>query len=378
MRRTRRTSALLAFAALAIAACDPPRFPRPNGGGYAPITARAPLPSGERVLALPTGADDAKSMLGKILVAPHDPRRPLAEQLSPNPCAEELVDIAPQNIGDTLVEDADSLGPSDGSSDAATYVYYRFRSREVLEKGPTAAYRACCAKEDCGIGYVRALTKGEGEIALATPTMPGGDADIALDDFDRPLELELLERRKVRGYVAFRLGPDIVSTEDSMAQDEHPAFYDDDLVTVRESPIDSAVFQLCTRYECLTDSQFISRYRELTGETELDELDQDYALPWIILSSVVAGLGAGTAIGGAVATRGALDDEQKLIDGKEDQLMAGAVAVGAGLTFMMSSAFLLAGAADTPNQHSLTKEQARRFAERYNRALEKKAASRRP
>ncbi|NUP13377.1 MAG: hypothetical protein HOW73_45645 [Polyangiaceae bacterium] len=367
-----RARALLLLAAITMtSSCSPAAYPIVRGGTYAHVKSRARLPIGERIV--PEGPIAETAVLGRILKEPYDPSRPLAEQVSENPCASDLAAVAPQP-SEARFEDAeilvDRLIPEQDRG--ATHLYYWFRTTQIVELAPTKAYLECCQEKSCGVSYVRALVRGEGEIDQASETMPGGNADIALDFEGSPVELTILKRRPVNGFVTVRLSPDLVKSTAVHPELDKPvaASYEGEMLFVREFHPNVDDFSICSKVECLTERAFVERYRELTGAGELDEFGTDDTTPWLVAATVIAGIGLGAAIGGAVAAGESLNDDGDLLPGNEQQVAIGTTLSGAGLAIAPMG--LMFSPPAGPRYHKLSKEQAKRFVERYNRALEQR------
>lgn len=350
----------LAVVAIAYASgCVNTTHPAVHGGVLAALRPRAPLADGERLLD-PPRADDA--ILGHILPEPYDPARPLDEQLAPNPCAGALVDVEMQPR-DAEIEDAAPAWA------AKAHVYYRFEVVRRVEKVKTKAYAPCCREASCGVGYVRGLSFGHGEIAIGRPTMPGGDADVALDDDGRPLELTLLDRRPTSGYFAVAiegLCERCREEERGPAKDEA---YEAERLEIREDRENPDVFKICRRSGCLSENEFVRRYRARTGSHELDDFDRDRwaEVRWI-------GAGCSTLLGSLFVPLGAVvvstADQEATQQRRNETRVAGGVVAGLGLAMLgMGVAFVTTPRDGSSTEHYLSKIQTRRFVERYNRAL---------
>lgn len=360
-----RPSLLLVCAAAIATGCVNTTYPIIDGGDFAEIRARAPLLADEHLLDSP--AKDA-SILGQILREPYDPARPLAEQLAPNPCADALLDVEPRPL-EAEVEDAAPLSPPADNRSPASHRYYRFHVLQRFEKAETKAYAACCAKASCGVGYVRGLSFAEGEIALARPTAPGGHANVALDDDGHPLELTLLERQKARGYLSFALATASAKPREERAEPlPHPAS-EDELLEVRERPKNPDLFRICTKSECITENEFVRRYRKRTHSHELDDFERDRLADVRWMGGLMfGGLGAVCTTLGAVQIASAKKEHEQ--DKHDKTQIAGGIITGLGVGILTMAAALLVVPPDgETNEHFLTKSQTRRFVERYNRAL---------
>jgi hypothetical protein len=361
------SSTLVTLVALAsVAGCLPysNKHPTLQGGIFAEPRPRAPLAVDEHVVLAPT--EDA-AILGRVLSAPYDPTRPLTEQLAPNPCAQALVDVEPRPIEDDAVEDASP------ASSGGPRVYYRLRLHRRLEKAATKGYAECCKKAACGVGYVRALAFGEGEVALARPTPPGGNADVAFEDEGRPTELALTERRAVRGYVTVAIGGQgpLLSRRREEPEGPGDGAYEAARIEVREVRHQRDEFELCTRAECITENEFVRRYARLTGSHELDEFLRNRSWEENV-GAIMLGV-VGLAAGGLGVGQLTTINSQKTQQDKDGVRLGGGLALGMGLGVLSAAlghAINALGSQDSSTRHHfLTKSQARRFVERYNRAL---------
>lgn len=352
--------------ALAFASgCANSTYPVIRGGTFAKVHARAPLLADEHLLDPPT--QDA-SLLGRILPQPYDPTRPLAAQLAPNPCADALVDVEPRPI-EADVEDAAHLPAPAAGRSPASFLYYRFQVLQRSEKAPTKAYAECCAKASCGTGYVRGLSFAEGEIALARPTAPGGHASVALDDDGYPVELTLLERRAARGYLAFTLSAPGVRPREEHAERPPSATHEDEQLEVRDRPHNPDLFEICTRSRCITENEFVRRYRTRTGSHEIDDFSRDRwaEVRW---QGAAVGGGIGALFTGLGALRIATAAEERTQEKRDISQIGGGIVTGVGLVVLtMGVAFLVTPSDGVTIEHYLTKSQTQRFVERYNSAL---------
>ncbi|HVK64565.1 MAG TPA: hypothetical protein VM694_08825 [Polyangium sp.] len=373
--RTRAVLAALLVLASA-AGCVNNTPPTLRGGVFAPFRARAPLAGDEHLVFAPS--EDA-SLLGRVLLAPYVTTRPLADQLAPNPCADALVDVEPRPVPGDVIEDAERLSPDAAraaGAPGASHVYYHLDVRTRVEKAATKAYTACCQSASCGVGYVRAATLGEGEISLARETAPGGPADVAFDEGPRPLELTRIERRQVRGYVAFALGGQGAQQPPfaDEAEPERPgtATYDAEAIEVRESTRNRDHFELCTKKRCITENEFIRRYANRTGSHELDDFLRERSPQLRVTGVVLGSLGALAAAVGVVIL--ATDNPA----GPDRRVPAvGGIMLGISVPSLAAGLGLLGAPYDGwTDGHLLTKSEARRFVERYNRALRGNGAAR--
>jgi hypothetical protein len=386
---SKRIASLVFVVTLAAAAgCTPTPagYPVARGGAFAKLHPRVSLERDEHLIGNPW---QDTAMLGRILTAPLDPARPLSAQLSPNPCAEALIDLRARSPGEDLRENAERLVPALGSEDTAppaealgffgsrraSHVYYRFALGKRVEKGETRAYTECCQKASCGIGYVRALTFGEGELALAKRTGPGENADAAFDDQPRPSEYMFLERRKVRGYVAFTLEEAEASAPATgPARDPEDEAYEMARLEVRDIPGKPGNFVFCTAARCMAENEFVRQYAAETGSHELDDFDRrrgaelrEASIPLWILAAIL-GAGSGAVLG--------LAPMQPTRKEQNSANITGGLLLGMGLTALATALpFSLAPRDVGDPINYLTRSQALRFVERYDLALQARLAT---
>ncbi|MDI1451291.1 hypothetical protein [Polyangium sp. 6x1] len=369
-------SGFVALIALASAAgCTINAPPTLHGGSFAPFSARAPLARDEHIVFTPS--EDA-TLLGRVLLAPYVMPRPLAEQLAPNPCVDALVDVEPRPVPSDVIDDAERLSPDAAraaGAPGASHVYYHFDVHKRVEKAATKAYAECCQKASCGIGYVRSATLGEGEIALAKRTAPGGNADVAFDEGPHPLELTRIDRRHVRGFVAFALGGQGAEPPPAgAAEPERPgsAANEAEVIEIRESRENRDRFELCTKKRCITENEFIRRYAARTGSHELDDFQRDHSPQLRATGAVVGSLGLLAAAAGLVILA---TDSPAVADRRVPAV--GGIMLGFSVPTLAAGIGLLGSPYDGwTYDHNLTKSDARRFVERYNRALRSEGAAR--
>jgi len=180
----------------------------------------------------------------------------------------------------------------------------------------------------------------------------------------------------VRGYVAFALGgqgaqqPPFVDE----AEPERPgtATYDAEAIEVRESTRNRNHFELCTKKRCITENEFIRRYANRTGSHELDDFVRDRSPQMRATGAVVGSLGVLAAAVGVVilATDNPAGPDRRVpaVGGIMLGISVPSLAAGLGLLGAPYDGWL--------DDHLLTKSEARRFVERYNRALRGKGAAR--
>lgn len=353
------------------AGCGPSSFPVLRGAAFAKPERRVPLEQGELPLVEPT---DDPSLLGKIVKEPYDSSRPLADQVSDNPCAGDLTASTREATSLTTTMDAT---PTRGA-----YWYLRVRVLRRLERAAGEGYAKCCAEKDCGVGFVRSLALGDGEASFASETLPGGRADVALDDPDVPLELELGNVRHVHGFVAFSLtatsfgGAAVVLPPDppKTALDAESAAQQ---FEVRDVPGNADQYVFCTKSDCVSENGFVQRYRDRTGSHELDDFDRDRARDARIGGVVLSVLGLASLALGVVAIETA--DEGKTRDDQDANRIAGGMGLGTGIVTTAIGLTLLIEPRDgSAVDHFLSKVDAKRFVARFNRALRRSQGTTEP
>lgn len=341
-------------------------------GAFAPLRERTALP--EQSFVTPPMEDT--ELLGKVLLEPYDTRVPLAAQLSPNPCAENLITISRDHVDHALVEDATRLNLGSGDAPAVSehelpLEYYRLRLSQRVERVASDEYAACCAERECGVGFVESLTFGEGETATGTETLPNGNADVAFNDHPEPLELALSAPRPIKGFLVATLSRREAiapmppsSRYDASADAEYVAAR----LQVREAPSFTERFEICSATGCITENEFVRLYAEKTGSHELDDFERDRAEEIRISGGLLLGLGAlGTIAGGA--TIGSADEAETEED-RDLMLAEGGAGVGVGITSaLIGFGFLIAPRDGTTFDHYLSKDDTRRFLARFNRSL---------
>lgn len=343
--------------------CGPTAFPVFRGGAFAKLERRVPLEDGERALVEPV---EGTAMLGKIIKEPWDEARPLAEQLSENPCADELATSTRRTSAIATAVDA---APTRGA-----WLYYRVRVLERAEVTAKEGYAKCCAEKGCGVGHVRSLAFADGETSLASETLPGGRADVALDDPGAPLELELGNVRRVHGYFAFALAGDRAYLPPEPARPISDASYLAERMEVKDVLGNPDAYAFCSANECFSENGFVQRYRERTGSHELDDFDRDRAQAERVSGIVLGVLGLATIGLGVASVETA--DENKTRDEQDTARVAGGVGIGAGIiASTVGLTFAIAPRDGLMTEHFISRSDALRFVARFNRALAPKRST---
>lgn len=174
--------------------------------------AQSDNPMGPSFWLIPVPSSD-DSLLGRVFQKPPDTALSLEEQSQPNPCGDQLADVASaemhnryENAVDVSTRAGGSglLGLFGFSADAshATHLVYKVSTQKKLGRIDTQAYVECCKAKDCGWGYVSSLIYGSGEYASATRTNVAAEGNYTVYSAGLSHSYSALNKRKVGGYVA--------------------------------------------------------------------------------------------------------------------------------------------------------------------------------
>lgn len=274
-------------------------------------------PLGPSYVLIPLPSDD-DALLGRILHELPDPGRSIEEISRPNPCAEHLSDVKVMPIANKY-EDAQELsfGASAsamlgtfgfaGDAKRASYFVYKINTEKRAARADTNEYVQCCQQNDCGYGFVSSLVYGDGEYATAEESAAKGGATIGVASAEGQLDLKVLNRRNVRGWLAalvtvtdkskaaqfgaLGIAKQAGVEEESMS-DQVKAIYDNNKVVVAGAG-NNYVFRMGSG-DALTENEFVRNYRSVTGSDELDDIEKRRNM------GTVAVWGGLTAVGAAV------------------------------------------------------------------------------
>jgi hypothetical protein len=363
-----------------------PATPDPSAG--------SPLDRSSVLLPFPS---EDETLLGRALVAPPERGQTLVEASRPNDCAERLTTRAEESVAG-VIEDGQPLSKNGASNAAletfgfqadsrkATHFYYRVSIDKRVRRESTAEYEVCCKeKGTCGYGFVSALVHGAGQYATAsestssesTSTIPvaGGADGVA--------RAEILHQRAVHGFVAVVIAgsnPEedppvgllgehaavVVTPSKSSLSAPAQARFASERIEVIETSGERLGFGYVDGRGAVSESEFVRRYQNETGATDLDGAERPRGTQLIVLGSMVAAAGL---IGGAVLLASSSSSSgQSWPSGGTG--LAGWIGVGlGGLGVGLGLDLIGAGAAANYRGHALTRADADIFAARYNRAL---------
>lgn len=385
--KARSISALAAVLVLAAACVKGPRRP----AAEARPSAREASPLGPSYVLIPVPSDD-DSLLGRILREAPEPGRALQEIAGPNPCLSHLE--APREVAMINdYEDAQELGFGSeasamlgtfgfgGGARMATHLIYKIHTHKKKFRVETNQFEACCRAMGCGYGYVAELVYGEGEYAAGEETSVSANVDVAFTSASGDYTLKVLQRKKVRGYMAAivkvnqnakqrELGPLGLAARAGVLKDASDEVKERfELEQIRIVPIShekKSGWAFADGTGPITENEFIRRYGEVTGTDELDEhLSRRNTSSLFVSPLLTIGFGA-------LGTWGTL----KLIDcHKSDGSCSAwywAGAIGGGLMTLGSLSVTIKEFVEPdghPIDHSIDKTQANKHVLNYNRRL---------
>ena len=294
--------------ALVVAAgCSPAPF-HPQ----APAGAEHASPLGPSYVLLPLPGED-ETLLGRVLPALPAAGRSLDETSRPNPCAEALTPAKTTPLASSF-EDAQEISARaqakamlgafgfEGDAASASHFFYKLTTEKRVALTDTTAYVQCCAqKGSCGVGFVSALIHGEGEYATGEESGASGSVTVPVaGGAGGGVQLKILHRRKVRGYIAAlvtltekqggaaALGPLGLEAVEPTPPQRVVEAYERDKVSIFVLP--GGAWALRTGNEILTENEFARRYERETHATDLRPAET--RRNWgtlIVLSAITAG-----------------------------------------------------------------------------------------
>lgn len=354
--------------------------------------ARETSPLGPSYVLIPVPSDD-DSLLGRVLREAPEPGRALQELAGPNPCLSHLESPREVSMSNDY-EDAQEIGFGShasamlgsfgfgGGAKQATHFLYKVQTQKKVFHVEDHGFASCCQSAGCGYGYVAELVYGEGEYAAGEETSVQGTVDIAFTSASGDYSLKVLQRKKVRGYMAAivkvfpqnnakgSLGPLGLAAEAGLIQDaskEVKERYEQE--QIRIVPItheDKTGWAFADGTGNITENEFIRRYGEVTGSDSLDDnLSRKNTGDLITYPLLTVGFGA---IGYWGTT--------KLIDCHQPEGSCSGwywtAAIGGGLVALggvIASFETLFSPDGHPIDHSLEQRDANRHVRNYNRRL---------
>lgn len=421
----RSPASLLLVASLATVACV---GPVPKSRTAADSDRHQGSPLGASYVLLPLPGED-ESLLGRVLMEAPEPGRSLEETARPNPCADKLAEPKTSPLSASF-EDAEELSAAakaramlgaygfEGDAEHASHFMYKLEVAKRVARTDTTEYVACCKEKGCGYGYVSALIYGDGEYATGQETRAEGKADFVFASGAGEARLEVIHRRRVKGWLAAvitvtdpsqseKLGPLGVAKAAGISEATVPeqvkALYEAHKVKVATRG-DSYVF-VDGRDKTLTENDFVRRFRETTGSKELDDVNKRHNTPAVALWGGLAAVTGGVMVYGLMnlkvkhdctadwtnttghpecsvpeGTPGAIQDPFgdwfSPTNKYSETNGLGVTLTGlGGLGFVASMIFFLPKLLNPdgpPTAHFLTERDANLYAERYNRSLLRK------
>lgn len=422
---TSRTPVLALVALVFAAGCAPAPF-RPA----TPSAAENASPLGPSYVLLPLPGED-EALLGRVLPALPAPGRSLDETSRPNPCADALTAAKTTPLASTF-EDAQEISARaqakamlgafgfEGDASAASHFLYKITTEKRVALTDTTAYEKCCEqKGGCGVGFVSALIHGEGEYATGEESGASGSVTVPIaGGAGGGVQLKVLHRRKVRGYLAAlvtltgkqaggaALGPLGLEAVEATPPQRVLEAYEREKVSILEVPGHGWVLRTGT--EMLTENEFARRYERETQATDLRPAEtRRNTVSVIVLAAFSAGALYLTYWGATHLNRpcetGDIECWQSTpsigssnvkavppggqcvsascpdyVDPSQTVARPGAyIALIGGATlalpFVGATIYALFDKDGNPSDHVLTEDDARKFATRYNRAMLRRA-----
>jgi hypothetical protein len=403
---------ILAIGAVACAATPTPRIAattqsanQATGAALGPSYVLIPLPS------------DDDSILGRVLDDTPQPGHSLDETSRANPCDDKLSPPKASDA-DASFQDAQDLSQSasaraavgifgfHGDLSTATHFLYTLTTTRRESRIDTADYAACCKEKGCGIGYVSALIYGNGQYATGQQTSASGGANVSIfGSGDGQVAMNVLEKRDVKGWLAAlvtitdpahakALGPLGIAQAAGITESTVPQQVKDIYVhnTMQiDGQGEKYTFKLASG-ETLTENEFVGKYHDVTGSTELDDINTRRNWGTVALWGGLAALSTGVIVLGVTKlTRPCVDTDAPFASESGCQgstpsmwggtydpnkttsssvgipiiIVGAAGLIGTGIPLM----FALGRPNGSPTSHYLTDADARIYANRYNHAL---------
>ncbi len=403
--------ALLSLSLGALAGCGSTPVPRLNSARDAAESS----PLGPSYLLIPLPSDD-DAILGRILPSLPEPGRAIEEVARPNPCVKFLGEPKSSALSSTF-EDAQELSAGakasatlgtfgfGGDVDHATHFMYKLNTEKRVSRTDTTEYEECCAKKQCGYGYVSALIYGDGEYATGEETSVTASVDVLkFASAAGTTQLKVLHRRKIKGYLAAVINITSRVPEKEEAARKLTPFGAGFEVDVKDESDSEMVKSVVNKEKIeveskgrdyffkdgvgtkLTENEFARRFEKTTGSEELNDVVSRRNKGGIYSGAI--GTGVGLAIIGVSVPlfisgcKGGCS-EPKPDNSSESQLKSTATlpvvlsVVGGAIGLYGAYALLVGLGSDTAydgseTDHKLTEIDARVYAGQYNKALVRK------
>ena len=410
--------ALLSLTLGPLAGCGSTPVPRLNSARDAATSS----PLGPSYLLIPLPNDD-DAILGRILPSLPEPGRALEEVARPNPCVKFLADAKSSALSSTF-EDAQELSAGakasatlgtfgfGGDADHATHFMYKLNTEKRISRTDTTEYEECCAKKQCGYGYVSALIYGDGEYATGEETSVTASVDVLkFASASGTTQLKVLHTRKIKGYIAAVINITSKVPEKEAAAKKLTPFGAGFEVDVKDESDSEMVKSVVGKEKIeveskgrdyffkdgvgtkLTENEFVRRFEKTTGSDELNDVVSRRNKGGIYSGAIATGVGI-AAIGGTIpvflaackysssdsstgaTAAGCTKDKFNTESGGYKAALYGAI-IGGAIGLYGAYALIVGLGSDTAydgteTDHKLTEIDARVYAGQYNKALVRK------
>jgi hypothetical protein len=377
-------------------------------------------PLGPSYLLMPLPSDD-DAILGRILPSLPEPGRALEEVARPNPCVKFLGDAKSSALSSTF-EDAQELSGGakasatlgtfgfGGDVDHATHFMYKLNTEKRISRTDTTEYEECCAKKQCGYGYVSALIYGDGEYATGEETSVTASVDVLkFASASGTTQLKVLHKRKIKGYIAAVINITSKAPEKTEAAKKLTPFGAGFEVDVKDESDSEMVKSVVDKEKIaveskgrdyffkdgigtkITENEFVRRFEKTTGSDELNDVVGRRNKGGIYSGAIATGVGL-AALGGTIpvflsackyssstsdgTTAGCTKDKFNTESGGYKAALYGAI-IGGAIGLYGAYALIVGLGSDTAydgseTDHKLTEIDARVYVSQYNKALVRK------
>lgn len=274
----------------------------------------------------------------------------------------------------------------------------------------TTEYEECCAKKQCGYGYVSALIYGDGEYATGEETSVTASVDVLkFASASGTTQLKVLHKRKIKGYLAAVINITSKVPEKEAAAKKLTPFGAGFEVDIKDESDSEMVKSVVNKEKIevqsqgrdyffkdgvgakLTENEFVRRFQTITGSDELNDVVSRRNKGGIYSGAIATGIGV-AAIGGTLpvflsackysssttddTTPGCTKDKFNTESGGYKAALYGAI-IGGAIGLYGAYALIVGLGSDTAydgteTDHKLTEIDARVYAGQFNKALVRK------
>jgi hypothetical protein len=410
--------ALLSLTLGSLTGCGSTPVPRLNSARDAAESS----PLGPSYLLIPLPSDD-DAILGRILPSLPEPGRAIEEVARPNPCVKFLGEAKTSALSSTF-EDAQELSAGakasatlgtfgfGGDVDHATHFMYKLNTEKRVSRTDTTEYEECCAKKQCGYGYVSALIYGDGEYATGEETAVTASVDVLkFASASGTTQLKVLHKRKIKGYLAAVVNITSKVPEKEAAAKKLTPFGAGFEVDVKDESDSEMVKSVVDKEKIaveskgrdyvfkdgigtkITENEFVRRFQKTTGSDELNDVVSRRNKGGIYSGAIATGIGI-AAVGGTIpvflaackyssssvdpssTSAGCSANKFNTESGGYKAALYGAI-IGGAIGLYGAYALIVGLGSDTAydgteTDHKLTEIDARVYAGQYNKALVRK------